>query len=211
MPIRAILFDLGHVVVDFDHAKICRLLASHCPHTQEEVYQIIFGGGIEKKYDQGLLTSDEFYRQVSYRLDAKLAYERFAEIWGDNFTLNADVAELLPRLTPDIRRFIISNTNELHWHYIRRFALVQEYFPQRQQWILSFVEKTRKPDVRIFQEAIRRAGVAACEIVYIDDIPAYTEVFQSLGGEAIVYDCRFQPRQYLESRLSAYGVFVTAT
>jgi FMN phosphatase YigB (HAD superfamily) len=205
--IRAVLFDLGRVIVNFDHAQICHGLARFCPYQAAEVHHIIFDGGLERQYDEGKLTSTEFYAEVLRRLHAEhLSYAEFATIWGDIFTLNADIFSLIPRLDPQVKRLLISNTNEIHWQYIRKFAPIVQYFSDPQQWVLSFAVQTRKPDTRIYTEAIRRAGVAAREILYLDDIPAYAEAFRALQGQAIVYDCRFHSREYLEKLLLEWDV-----
>ena len=205
--IRAVLFDLGRVLARFDHMKTCRRLAARCGLGSEEVYARVFGKGLDRPYDEGRVSSDQFRRAVAEEIGATdLGAGEFARTWGDIFTDNEGIEQLLEGVRPDVRLFVVSNTNEGHWPYIERLPVMRRFFGDPARLIRSYLVGARKPDERIYQEAIRRAGVEPGAIVHVDDIEANAGAFARLGGHAIVYNCEQEPLAVLAQRLASLGV-----
>ena len=121
--IKAIVFDFGKVLANFDHMKTCEGLAKFSNLTASEIYQLIFQKGLEKEYDSGKISSFDFFIAVTEEINAsvklnntsvKLNYDEFTKIWGDIFTPNTEIEELIANICPEIRKILLSNTNELH-------------------------------------------------------------------------------------------------
>ncbi|MDP2934709.1 MAG: hypothetical protein Q8N59_03030 [bacterium] len=208
--IRAIVFDFGKVLAKFDHMKTCEGLARFSLLTASEIYQIIFKEGLEKEYDSGKISSVDFYETVKEKISASsgLHFADFARIWGDIFTPNDEIEELIADICPEIRKILLSNTNELHWDYIEKIPVIREFFSDPKFLVRSYIERMRKPELGIFQLAIEKAGCPPEEMIYIDDIQEYVDVFQSLGGHGIVYDCTKESIIDLLKKLSPFGVFI---
>ena len=205
--IRAVLFDLGRVLARFDHMKTCRLLATRCGLGPEEVYARLFGKGLDRPYDEGRVTSDQFRRAVAGEMGVTdLGADEFARTWGDIFTDNQGIEQVLERIRPDIRLFVLSNTNEGHWAYIERLPVIRRFFGDPARLIRSYLVGASKPDERIYREAVRRAGVEPGAIVHVDDIEANAGAFARLGGHAVVYNCEQEPPALLAERLGSLGV-----
>ena len=79
---------------------------------------------------------------------------------------------------------LLSNTNELHFDYIRDNFNVIEMFDDL---ILSYRLGYAKPDEKIFREALRRANSPPEDCVYIDDIEEFCQAAERLGINAVVY------------------------
>lgn len=210
---RAVIFDLGRVLVDFDNMKTCRALAEFCSHSAEEISALLFRNrGTEKpeefmKFEQGLLTPVGFYERIKCQLTAAdLKYSDFYTIWGDIHSPNPDIDDLLARIKKGIRLFILSNNDWIRWRFAKELPVVKRFFPHPEQLILSFEVHARKPDKRIYLEGIKRSGVEPEEIVYIDDIPAFVGTARDSGMVGILYDCRIDFIDYLEHGFSRLGV-----
>ena len=131
--IRAIVFDFGKVLVKFDHMKTCAGLAKFSNLPAEEIYRIIFQEGLEKEYDSGKIDSVAFYDVVREKISASsdLRFTDFARIWGDIFTPNDEIEELIASIYPEIRKILLSNTNELHWEYIKKLSVIQDFLAEQ--------------------------------------------------------------------------------
>jgi len=208
--IRAIIFDFGKVLADFDHMKVCGSLVKFTGLTSEQIYSIIFQEGPEKLYDSGLISSIEFYREVKKRIgaNADLTFQVFAELWCVQFWPNNEIGRIIADIRPEIKKFLLSNTNELHWENIKKLPVIKSFFSDPDGLILSFRTGLRKPDIRIFQLAIRKAGYSAEEIIFIDDVPEYVDVFRELGGCGIVYNCAINSTIDLLKKLKPFKVFI---
>ncbi|MCD6528308.1 HAD-IA family hydrolase [bacterium] len=206
--IKAIIFDFGNVLANFDHMITCRKLAGFSPFSPEEIYQCIFKTKLEEEYDKGLVDSLTFYQQVKEKIQAnsKLTWEVFKKIWGDIFSENSGIEKVLERIKPELKLFLLSNTNEIHWKYISQMPVIKHFFPDEKQLILSFKLGFRKPDIRIYKAAIKKADCPAEEIIYIDDITKYIQTAKKLGINGILYNCQKEPAAALLEKLKKFKV-----
>lgn len=206
--IKCIIFDFGRVIGNFDHMITCRKLAAFSKLSAKEIYEKIFKSGLEKKYDEGQMRFFDFAEKVRIAIGANSEDFNavvFNPIWGDIFSENPGIQKLLETVKPDVKKLILSNTNEVHWHYISKMPAVKNFFSE-DELILSYRLGFRKPDERIFLEGIKKSSSPKGQIIYIDDVLEYTQVFQKLGGNAILYNCQTDPIEKLQTELSWFGV-----
>lgn len=201
---KCIIFDFGGVIGDFNHMKSCQRLAEFSVFAAEKIYELIFKSGLEKRYDEGL-PWNEFLVEVKRVTRATgLTSKTFQEIWGDIFSPNPGIDEVLESVNKKMKILLLSNTNEMHWRYIARLPAIKKYFSNPEQLILSFKVGVRKPDQKIFLEGIKRSGYQPNEILYVDDIAEYVDAFRKLGGNGIVYDCRVDTPEKLQNEMKKY-------
>ncbi len=195
-PITAITFDLGNVLVKVDHLRFCRRMAALAGLSPQEVYAQVFESTLEPGYDTGRITSREFYERVTAHFGVTLAYARFCELWCDIFDPMEAMAALVAHLAPRFPLFLLSNTNSLHFDYIReRFDAILEPF---QAFILSYEVGSRKPEAAIYQALIRQVSRPPEEILYLDDKVAFVEAARDQGLAAWQFRSPQELRQDLE-------------
>ena len=128
--ITAITFDLGNVLIRVDHLRFCRRLAALADLTPQEVYARVFESSLEPGYDTGRITSREFYQRVTAHFGVTLPYSRFRDLWCDLFDPMEGMAELVQHLASRFPLLLLSNTNSLHFAYIKeRFGPILAAFP----------------------------------------------------------------------------------
>jgi HAD superfamily hydrolase (TIGR01509 family) len=164
--IKALALDLGNVLVKVDHFRFCRRLAKLAGLTPEEVYAQVFESSLEPGYDTGRLTSEEFYRQVTDHFGVALPFPQFTAWWNDLFDPMEGMAELVSHLAARYPLYLVSNTNELHFTYIRESCAFLEHF---RSFILSFEVGSRKPEPDIYQALIRQTGLPPSQCLFVDD------------------------------------------
>ena len=61
---KAILFDLGRVLIHFDFRRGYRALEGLCPYTAEEIPRRLAGTGLVERFETGLVEPREFVDQM---------------------------------------------------------------------------------------------------------------------------------------------------
>lgn len=178
MSIKAVLFDLGKVLLHFDFGPAFRRLSRHCGKKPEEINRFFTESGLEVLYDGGRISSASFYREVRRGLGLSLSYAAFRGIWNGIFTPVPGMARLVRRLGRDRRLVLISNTNEMHFAYAKKRYPVLGLFDEH---IVSYRQRVRKPDERIYRAAQRACRAKPREIFYIDDREDLTSAARQLG------------------------------
>ena len=182
--IKAILFDFGRVLVDFNFAPAFRRLSRVTSLTPGEIEDFFTRSGLEVLFDGGKISSSQFYREVKKGLKHPLDYTKFKKVWNEIFTPKLKMIKLVKKLGSHYRLVLISNTNAMHYRHIRQKYSVLNHFDQI---IVSFKEKVRKPDERIYRRAIRACRAKPEEIFYIDDRQDLTEAARALGFNTFTF------------------------
>ena len=200
-PITAITFDLGNVLVKVDHLRFCRRLAALAGLSPQEVYAQVFESSLEPGYDTGRITSREFYARVTAHFGVTLTYARFCELWCDIFDPMDAMAAVVAHLAPRFPLFLLSNTNSLHFDYIReRFDAILQPF---QAFILSYEVGSRKPEAAIYQALIQRVQRPPEEILFLDDKATFVAAARGQGLVA----WQFHSPQELQQDLERHGLW----
>ena len=176
--IKAVLFDLGKVLLYFDFTPAFKKLSKLGAKNPEEISRFFNQSGLEVLYDGGKISSYSFYAQVKRGLDLSVTYTGFKDIWNDIFTPIKPMVKLVGRLHGKKRLVLISNTNAMHFEYaLGRYPVLRKF----DRHILSFKEKIRKPDAQIYERASKACRARPEEIFYIDDRKDLTETAKELG------------------------------
>ncbi len=182
--VSAIAFDLGNVLVKVDHWRFCRRLAELAASSPQEIYGAVFESGVEPSYDTGRLSSREFYEAIQANLKKlkkrlALPYPEFCNLWCDIFDPLEPMEQVVQHLKARFPLFLLSNTNALHFEYIKqRFPRILQPF---QSFILSYRVGSVKPDPEIYLALIRQVGRAPEQILYLDDKWPLVEAARSHG------------------------------
>jgi glucose-1-phosphatase len=182
--IKAILFDLGKVIVDFNFEPAFRRLSKASVFRPEEIRDYFLSSGLEVVYDGGKISSKVFYLKVKNALKHQLTYAQFKKVWNEVFKPNRPVVSLIRRLRARYRLVLISNTNAMHYEYIRSKYNIFNSF---HKLILSFKVKIRKPDAEIYKKAALACRAKPSEIFYIDDRSDLTEAASELGFNTFTF------------------------
>jgi len=200
---KAIVFDLGKVLIPFDFQRGYEALAGCCPYPAAEVRQRIKETRLVTPFETGLIEPRDFVSRLSAALDLKIDYEGFRRAWGSIFYGQLIPDEVLESLAARYRLLLLSNTNALHFDLIREnYALVRHFH----HCVLSYEVRAMKPDARIYREAIARAGCSAEECFFTDDIAQNVEGARREGIDAVLFESPEQLEREMNARGIAWGV-----
>lgn len=197
--IKLIIFDLGNVILNFDHMIICRKLSKISKLSPQQIYDIIFVSGLERLYDEGKISTKNFFKQISNKLKLNIPFKEFKQIWEDIFWLNEGIEEVIMRLKEKYKLFLLSNTNQLHFEFAKNKFDILTFIDE---YILSYKIGYTKPDAKIFYEALKKSMVSASQCIYIDDIKEHIDAASKIGINGIL----FQSIDELKKDLPRHGV-----
>jgi putative hydrolase of the HAD superfamily len=197
---KAILFDLGKVLVQFDFQRGYRALEGVCPYPAKEIPRRLAGTGLVERFETGLMESREFVGEMSRVLELQLDYDGFCGIWSSIFMHELLPESLLVGLKQRYRMVLLSNTNALHFEMLRgAYAHLLRHFDEL---VLSYEVKAMKPREEIFRAAVAAARCRPEECFYTDDIAAYVEGARKMGIDAV----QFESREQIESAMRERGI-----
>jgi len=203
-PIEVIFFDLGNVILPFNHYQIAEKLS---PFVQKKDFQdprkiftYIFDlkDGAINPFDAGELSPKEFFQSLKESLQLSISFEAFALIWNEIFVEDREVSQIIRSLKGKWRLGLLSNTDPLHFNYVvSTFPIVSTL----EKWILSYEVGFKKPDAQIFQRAMEWASVEPEKILFIDDTKGHVETAVSLGMQGIHFHSSKQLKEELNVKL----------
>jgi len=182
MPVRAVLFDAGHTLLEMDYAAVTEVLAAR-GHAVSPAMVTAAERRARIRLDheqaaQPTRARTGGGRYVRYLLEAlgitDVGEQRAVAEWRRSFNLpvglchraDAEAADSLSRVrAAGLVTGVISNSNGSV-----RFALEHAGLAGHLDFIIdSTVVGMAKPDPRVFHLGLREAGVAAAEAVYVGD------------------------------------------
>ncbi len=171
MTIKAIILDLGGVIIDLDFSNFYNKIITLSPLNKPQTPIMMEFFRQSDIYHQGNMSDDEFYElgcdllQVC-ALDKTEFFDAFNSIISG---FNPEMIEVLKKLKSlnKYKLIALSNVNSSHWDYLlkKKWGFI-EFFDEL---ILSHEIHITKPDPKIFQYAIEKAQCKPEEILYIDD------------------------------------------
>ena len=166
IPVKAFLFDLGNVLVRFDHMSAARKIVEGSGAAAQELFDLFFGSALVTDHDEGRISTRAFYEEIKKAIRLEIPFERFLEVWMKIFTRNEVVIALLEQLQKNYPCYLISNTNRPHFEYLRELVPVLD---RMEGWILSYEIGALKPNPTIYHRALEMVKLPPREIFYIDD------------------------------------------
>ncbi len=164
---KAVVFDLGKVLLDFDYGRAARHLAAHSSATELEIRAALDQSPLLHEYETGLLSTKDFFAEAVSRIGFKGDQPTFARLFADIFTPIDDMIALHGELRQaGIPTFIFSNTNELAIAHIRR---AHGFFNDFTGYVLSYEETSMKPTPRIYEAVEKMTWLKGPDLLYIDD------------------------------------------
>ena len=196
---EVIIFDLGNVLIDFDHRIAARRLSKFTDNTPEEIFNLFFDSRLTSLFEQGKIQPENFFLEVKKILHADIEYLDFLPIWNEIFFLsenNRQVYSLAKFLRPKYRLALLTNINILHFEYLKAKFGVFDVFDN----ILASCELgLTKPDPLIYRKTLNTLGVKPKQVAYIDDRPELVEIASSLGIHSFLFSSVRQLKQDLIS------------
>ncbi len=182
--IKAIVFDLGNVLIpiDWPRSKKCFENISNTTISPEIETQL---EEIATASEKGLITENEFRERFCAALKASIDKETFDKCWNSIIIDYPQQSRLLTYLLAEkYDIYILSNLNSIHYRYIKTLPLWDE--KPFKKLFLSFRMLSVKPEKEIFEKLIKEINVKPEEIIYFDDRTDHIATARSMGINAVI-------------------------
>jgi HAD superfamily hydrolase (TIGR01509 family) len=174
--VRAVLFDLGGVLADFNgFPELAELTgAADVAAVQRRwlqspsVRRFESGGCDQAAFAAGLIAE----WQLPFTAEQLIA--RFDAWLGSPYP---DAAKVVARAARGAAVGCLTNTNPIHWHTVARWPLTAAFSHR----FLSFELGLVKPDAAIFDYAVTALALPAGTVLFLDDSPANVRAARERG------------------------------
>lgn len=182
---KVIVFDLGNVLIPFDHTIASRRL-DDIEAGLGEKYLSFFKDhyDIHRAFERGDMSRNDFTSFLLSMLNHKLEPDALYKIISEIFVVNQDIAELLPVLRENYRLVLLSNTNDIHQQYgWQHYPFLQNF----EKLILSHEVNAVKPEDKIYKAVEAYTKEDPASHIFIDDVAEYAEGARRQGWDAIQF------------------------
>lgn len=200
--IKAIIFDLGNVLIDFDHTIAAKKVAQFTNKSPQEIFNLFFDSELTGLFEEGKISPQDFFLKIKEMLNLKLEYDMFVPIWNEIFFLserNRNVYNLTKSLRSHYKLALLSNINILHFDYLKKNFSVFDAF---HHIVTSCKIGLRKPHPLIYQKTLEILNVFPENVFYIDDRAELIEKAKDLG----IRSFRFQNINKLKEDFLSVGI-----
>ncbi len=180
----ALLFDLGHVVLDIDFNKTLACWAGHAGCEPSDLVGRFARDEIYQRHETGEISDAAFFAALRNSLGVELSDAQFLEGWNAIFAGEMPgIASMLKRAAERVPLYAFSNTNNAHVeHFSQAYAGVLGHF---REIFLSSRIGLRKPDAAAYDHVVKAIGVPAERIVFFDDVAENIEGARARGLTAV--------------------------
>jgi len=180
-----IVFDLGNVLIPFDYSIIIKKLNVVEEGLGESFYKKYQSDyHIHRQLETWELSTDDFLNIMMEWTNYKISKVEFCEIYSGIFTVNEDVAALLPVLKKKYKLVLLSNTNFIHQKYgWEKYEFLKHF----DKLILSHEVGAIKPQEKIYKAVEAFTKLPSAEHLFIDDVLEYADGAKNNGWDAIQF------------------------
>jgi epoxide hydrolase-like predicted phosphatase len=196
MTIRAIIFDLGGVLLRTSDFEPRERLAASLHMNRYQLEQFIFGGESGDQAQRGEITVQQHWENLRQQIN--YSPEDFEALFKDFFAydeIDESLIDYVRELHKMYKTALLSNA----WDDLRHVITENWHFEDAfDTMIISAEVRVAKPDPRIFQLALERLEVKAEEAIFVDDMKRNVDGAQLAGLHALQFQTSQQLRNELE-------------
>lgn len=201
MPIQAVIWDLGGVLLRTTDYTPREKLAAELGMTRLEIEKTFFSGESGVRAQLGEIDVPQHLENV--RREFHLSEDEMAAFWdkfwrGDE--LDTELIDFIRQLKGNYKTGLLSNAFSDLREWITTHGRFEDAFDNM---VISAEEGVMKPDPRIYQRSLANLGVAPGNAIFIDDFMHNVEGARRVGMHAIHFKDPVQVRTQLNALLAA--------
>ncbi|KAJ8132605.1 hypothetical protein O1611_g1019 [Lasiodiplodia mahajangana] len=176
--IKALVFDLGGVLLSWDRHTITDLSSSH--------FLTIMNSTAWHNLDRGLVTFKDARKEFGILLGKEPSVIQDAINQAqESLVVNLPLVQVLLEVkatNPELKLYVMSNLSQEHYKIVQKIGLPWSMFDHI---FISGLEGMRKPDICFFQHVVQNTGFRPSEMVMIDDTVENICAARSVGMHGI--------------------------
>jgi len=181
---KAVIFDLGRVLVHYDHQKTVATTADLWHVTHNHLQPLM--QEVSAALGAGAMDAEMFHALLCTRLGQTPTFADFITAYAAGIQRDEEALAyaLALQQRPDTTVAIMSNTNAAHVLWL------DEHLPELREFDLVMMSNevgVLKPEPAIFALALELLDVPPEQTIFIDDIAANVDAARGLGMAGIVH------------------------
>jgi putative hydrolase of the HAD superfamily len=189
--IKAVLFDLGGVIIDVEYQKTIDAFTVLGVKNASDLYNQFDQSKLFDAFETGEVSSDYFIDQLYALVNNSINRQQIIDAWNamiGGFPI--EKLDLIQKISSKVPCYMLSNTNEIHLKKAMN-ALKKTPYPDLEllfkQCYFSHLIGKRKPEVDTFSWVVDQMKIKANQMLFIDDSPQHIEGANKAGLQTIYY------------------------
>jgi epoxide hydrolase-like predicted phosphatase len=185
MPIRAVFFDFGGVILRTEYQAPRQKLAERFNMDYEDIDKAVFASESSKRASLGEITEEAHWLEIMKRFklpDSESQAFQDAFFGGD--VLDHELIQFIRELrAKELHTGLISNA----WSGLRGYMTKEKVIDIFDSITISSEVGAVKPQAKIYKHALQQANVNAEKAVFVDDFAVNVEACEKLGMKGILF------------------------
>jgi epoxide hydrolase-like predicted phosphatase len=183
--IKAIIFDVGGVIVDFDNDSDYYPYLSKVSGISKKRIKRMIEGRLWELLDKDRISQRDFDRALSRRLGIAEKEILWYESYAKAGRVNPKVVSDIKKLSKSYKVAYLSNVDLSR--YTHTLRLLKPYKHLFNHEFASCYLHLRKPSVRIFERAVSKMHMKPSEVIFIDNTPENIAGARRAGLKGILF------------------------
>jgi putative hydrolase of the HAD superfamily len=184
MPIRAVFFDFGGVIMRTEYQAPRQQLAERFNMDDDEIDRVVFGSESARRAALGEITEQAHWMEVLKRFKQPASeMQAFQDAFFGGDVIDRGLLGIIRSLRGRVHTGLISNA----WSGLRDYLAREKMIDLFDTLVISAEVGKLKPEAGIFTLALERAGVRAEESIFLDDFEANIEGCERVGMTGILF------------------------
>lgn len=168
--IKALIFDLGGVILDIDQDKTIRAFNRLGLDLEALHYQM----PVLNHFETGKITIEEFRQVIKTAIKRQVEDAQINDAWNCMLLeLPKERLRILNKFKQKYQLYLLSNTNALHmqcfYNYLERTHGIETWHKTFDRIFYSYEIGLRKPDKSCYEFVCNTIGLAPEQCLFIDD------------------------------------------
>ncbi len=183
-PPKALLFDLGGVLVDIDFGRALQAWAPLSALSLKELQQSFTFDQAYQRHERGEISSQEYFEHLRSALQLSASLHEIEAGWNAIFVKEfRETREAVQRARRQLPCFAFTNTNASHMK--RWSSLYPELVSSFDRIFASHEMALRKPERAAFDHICAAISLPAQSILFFDDLAENVEAARDAGLQAV--------------------------
>jgi putative hydrolase of the HAD superfamily len=189
--IKAVLFDLGGVIIDVDYQKTIDAFTGLGVENASDLYNQFDQNKLFDAFETGEVSSDYFIDQLYALVHHSINKEQIIDAWNAMIgEFPIEKLDLIQKISSKVPCYMLSNTNEIHLKKAMNALKKTSYSDLEllfKECYFSHLIGKRKPEVDTFSWVLGQMEIEANQTLFIDDSPQHIEGAHRAGMQTIFY------------------------
>lgn len=183
--VRALLFDLGGVVIDLDIGRAFQIWACRAGCDPTVIAERFSLDDSYEQHERGEIPASSYFASLRQSLSIDLSDDEFIQGWNDIYLGPVPgMSKMLSVAQQHLPLFAFTNSNPTHQSIWER--LYADELRRFQTIYVSSDLGARKPDPEAFHLVAKRMGFEPGEVLFFDDGPENVEGARTAGMQGVI-------------------------